>query len=50
LRFLEVIGDHARFLIGKPEVVQQGGQIMRMLGPPKAAVDAVLEHWRMPTA
>src|SRR5262249_51287463 len=50
LRCIAVSGDQARLLRGKPAVVQPGGQRMRMIGHPTAAVEEVVDHGRLPTA
>ena len=48
--FLEVSGDNTRLLRGKPQIVEQGGQRMRMLRGTEAVLDEVLNHRRVPTA
>ena len=42
--------DKTRFLIGKAQILEQGGQIVRMIRHAKTVLDEVLNHRRIPTA
>src|ERR1043166_4782971 len=44
LGLIKVIGDKARFLVGKAKVLQQGTDIVGMILHPKLALDEVLEY------
>jgi len=47
---IEVVGDKARFLVGKAKVLQHGTDIIGMIHSTKGALDEVLDHRRPPAA
>ena len=42
-RFIEVIRDKARLLEGEAEILQQGGQVMDIVGDPKLPINHLLQ-------